>query len=81
MLQLLIFVIVFVIVMLLTIREERKFNQKWPPIDDDEFLRRCPRGTDRDTALKVRAIISEQLGVDYDRIYPGQSFVQDLGCH
>lgn len=56
------------------------FDDKWPPIDDDEFLRRCPPGTRRETALKVRRIISEQLGVPYAQIYPEQSFVDDLDC-
>ncbi len=37
-------------------------------------------GVDRERALKVRRIISEQLGVDYDRIYPEQRFIEDLGC-
>ncbi len=54
--------------------------EKWPPISDDEFIRRCPPGVDRERALKVRRIISEQLGVDYDRVYPEQRFVEDLGC-
>lgn len=53
---------------------------KWPPISDDEFIRRCTPGVDRERALKVRRIIAEQLGVDYNRIYPEQSFVEDLGC-
>ncbi|MCU0710459.1 MAG: hypothetical protein MUC43_00265 [Pirellula sp.] len=52
--------------------------KKWPPISEDEFLRRCSPGVDRERALKVRRIIAEQLGVDYDRIYPEQRFVEDL---
>lgn len=52
----------------------------WPPISEDEFVRRCPPGVDRERALKVRRIISEQLGVDYDRVYPEQRFVEDLLC-
>jgi hypothetical protein len=55
-------------------------KDKWPPISDDEFMRRCSPGVNRDRALKVRRIISEQLGVEYDRIYPEQRFVDDLGC-
>lgn len=55
-------------------------KDKWPPITDDEFIRRCSPGVDRERALKVRRIISEQLGVDYDRVYPEQRFVEDLGC-
>lgn len=55
-------------------------KKKWPPISEDEFIRRCSPGVDRERALKVRRIISEQLGVDYDRVYPEQRFVEDLGC-
>ena len=58
----------------------KTFNQRWPAISEDEFVAKCGPGTDRDKALRVRVIISEQLGVDYDRIHPEQNFVQDLGC-
>lgn len=56
------------------------FKEKWPPISEDEFIRRCSPGGNRERALKVRRIISEQLGIDYDRVYPEQEFVKDLGC-
>ncbi|MCC9658231.1 hypothetical protein [Rhodopirellula halodulae] len=52
----------------------------WPPISEDEFIRRCSPGVDRQRALRVRRIVSEQLGVDYDRVYPEQRFIEDLGC-
>ena len=55
-------------------------EDKWPPISEDEFIQRCSPGVNRERALKVRRIISEQLGVDYDRVYPEQKFVEDLGC-
>ncbi len=55
-------------------------EEKWPPISEDEFIRRCSPGVNRERALKVRRIIADQLGVDYDRIYPEQRFVEDLGC-
>jgi hypothetical protein len=55
-------------------------NSRWPPIDDDEFIRRCDPGVNRDIALRVRRIVSQQLGVPYDRIHPDQNFVNDLGC-
>lgn len=55
-------------------------NQEWPPISEDEFIRRCSPGVDRERALRVRKIISTQWGIDYDRIYPEQNFVDDLGC-
>lgn len=56
------------------------FDKKFPPIDDDEFIRRCHQGVNRDIALRVRRIISEQLGVPYDQVYPEQDFVKDLNC-
>lgn len=55
-----------------------RFNERFPPIDDDEFLRRCRPGTSRDVALRVRRIVSEQLGIEYARVYPEQKFVEDL---
>ena len=51
-----------------------------PRIDDDEFLRRCTPGVNRETALKVRRIISEQLGIEYERIHPEHRFVEDLNA-
>ena len=59
-------------------RQQRNFYEKWPAIDDDEFVRHCPPGTDRETALKVRRIVSEQLSIPYENIYPEQSFIDDL---
>ncbi len=56
----------------------RRFNESWPPIDDDEFVSRCSPGVNRHVALKVRKIIAEQLGIPYDQIYPEQRFVEDL---
>ena len=60
--------------------ESKKWYEKWPAISDDEFVSRCPSGTNRETALRVREIISEQTGVEYEHIYPEQSFVKDLNC-
>ena len=56
------------------------WNRKWPPISEDEFMERLPPGTDRSVALRTRMIIAEQLGVEYDRVYPEQNFANDLGC-
>lgn len=58
----------------------RNFDRRWPPISEDEFIARCHAGVDRDKALRVRRIVSKQLGIPYDQIYPEQSFVNDLGC-
>ncbi|MEO8165594.1 MAG: hypothetical protein ABI619_09375 [Betaproteobacteria bacterium] len=57
-----------------------RFNERFPPIDDDEFVRLCGPDVNRDTAIRVRRIVSEQLGVEYARVYPDQRFVEDLGC-
>ena len=56
------------------------WNRKWPPISEDEFMERLPPGTNRSVALRVRTIVAEQLGVEYDQIYPEQNFVNDLGA-
>ncbi len=31
-------------------------------------------------ALKVRRIVAEQLNIEYERVYPESSFVNDLGA-
>lgn len=59
---------------------ESRLKDKWPPIDDDEFIRRCHPGVNRDVAIRVRQIVAEQLGVEYECVYPEQNFVDDLGC-
>ena len=56
-----------------------RFVRRWPAIDDDEFVRRCSPGAPPETALKVRRIVADQLGIPYDHISPEQSFVNDLG--
>jgi hypothetical protein len=61
-------------------RQVTDFNARFPPIDDDEFIRRCGPGVNRDVAIRVRRIVSEQLGIEYERVYPEQKFVEDLGC-
>lgn len=71
---------VVVLVCLLPRLESHRFLDKWPAIDDDEFVRRCPSGTRRETALAVRRIVAEQLGIPYEHIYPEQSFIKDLDC-
>jgi hypothetical protein len=72
--------VIAAVVLLLDKRARWRFNDKFPPIDDDAFVRRCGPGVSRDTALRVRRIISEQLGIEYERIYPEQRFVDDLQC-
>jgi len=61
-------------------RRRAAFEARFPPISDAEFMERCPPGTNPAVALKVRRIVSDQLGVEYERIYPTSSFVNDLGA-
>jgi len=60
----------------------RAFEEKWPPIDDDEFLQRCPSDLDPNVALKVRNTIADALGIDPDEIHPGHSLLdlEYLAC-
>jgi hypothetical protein len=60
--------------------DEKSFDEKFPPITDAEFVARCSPGTTPAVALKVRRIIADQLAVEYDRIHPSMSFVEDLGA-
>jgi hypothetical protein len=60
--------------------DREAFNEKWPPITEEEFLAACRPGTDPAIALRVRKIVSEQLGVEYARLHPEMSFVKDLGA-
>ena len=67
-------------VLALEAKRSRDFWRRWPPISEDEFVAKCSPGTNRERALKVRRIISEQLGLPYERIHPDQRFVEDLDC-
>jgi hypothetical protein len=58
----------------------RRFESRFPPISDNEFVELCGPGTNREIALRVRRIVADQLSVKYDRIHPSCSFVNDLGC-
>lgn len=74
-----ILLIVFAIVIVRPARQQATFIAI-PPITDDEFMARLPAGTNRDIALKVRRIVADQFNVDYGRISPDTSFVNDLGA-
>ena len=60
----------------------REFEEKWPPIDDDEFLRRCPSDLDPEIALKVRNTLADVTGIDPEEIYPEHSLLdlEFLAC-
>ena len=75
-------IVLLIVAALIALERPRRaiFNERFPPISDDEFMARCPAGTNRFVALKVRRIIADQLGIEYERIYPESSFVNDLGA-
>lgn len=67
------------ITMLLHHGRQKWLATKFPPISDDEFMALCPPGTNRETALKVRRIVADQLGRPYHQVYPSSEFSeQDL---
>ncbi|QDU98488.1 acyl carrier protein [Lignipirellula cremea] len=70
----------FAVELILVRKRERHFDACWPPITDEEFLARCSPGVSRDTALRTRRIVAEQLGIPYDQVHPDQDFVHDLDC-
>ncbi len=54
------------------------FHKRFPPISDDQFMALCPPGTNREIALKVRQVMSDCSGIDYEQIYPDSQLVRDL---
>ena len=58
----------------------RSWKQRWPAISEEEFISKCTPGVNPERALKVRRVISEQLGIPYEHIHPEQRFVEDLHC-
>ena len=60
--------------------ESGRFSVEYPPISDDEFMARCEPGISRDTALRVRRVISDSLDVPYESVYPEHRLVEDLGA-
>jgi hypothetical protein len=60
--------------------DQKRSRRRFPPISDDEFLARCAPGTNPQVALKVRRIVADSLGVEYERIYPSSRFAEDLGA-
>jgi hypothetical protein len=56
----------------------RTFRDRFPALTDAEFLALCPPGTNPAVALKVRAMCAEYFAVDYERVHPSMTFVEDL---
>lgn len=58
----------------------RALRERFPALTDAEFLALCPPGTNPAVALKVREICAEYFAVDYERVHPSMTFVEDLGA-
>lgn len=58
----------------------RALRERFPPLSDAEFLALCPPGTNPAVALKVRAAVAEYFAIEYERVYPSMTFVEDLGA-
>lgn len=56
------------------------FEERLPPISDAEFLAHCRPGTDPAVALKVRRMVAEYFAIEYARVHPSTSFVEDIGA-
>jgi hypothetical protein len=61
-------------------RERVAFRERFPPISDAEFLARCRPGVDRDVALRVRRLVAEHFAIEYERVHPSMTFVEDIGA-
>jgi hypothetical protein len=59
-------------------RARDNFEESFPPISDAEFLALCSPGTSPEVALKVRRMVAEYFGIEYERVHPSTRFVQDL---
>jgi hypothetical protein len=60
--------------------EQRSFEERFPPLSDAEFVARCQPGTNPEVALKVRRIVAEHFAVEYARVHPSTTFIEDIGA-
>lgn len=85
MLQIILAVAVLLVLQLITAFAERRrlkrFQDRFPPLSDADFVARCGPDIRPEVALKVRSIVSVALGVDYERIHPEARFVEDLDAN
>jgi hypothetical protein len=56
------------------------FDERFPPISDTEFLAKCPPVVNPVVALKVRQLIAKHFHVEYERVYPSTSLIEDIGA-
>jgi hypothetical protein len=76
---LLLFLAPIVMWIIVAVIDEKRFNEKFPPISDAEFVARSSC-TNPQIALKVRRILADCLNVEYERIYPSSTLQGDLGA-
>ena len=84
MFQVILFVAIILVIVLVCgsmgYRWQKEFEDRFPPISDEEFMARCRPGTRPEVALKVRSVLAEALNIEYERIYPSSRLVEDLGA-
>jgi hypothetical protein len=71
-------ILLLVVCAIVSKRQRRAFEERFPPISDAEFMARCTPGTRPEVALKVRRMVADAFGVEYERVYPSTRFVEDL---
>ncbi|MBN9121421.1 MAG: hypothetical protein J0I06_20095 [Planctomycetes bacterium] len=74
------FCLIVVIAVVTAIRDRATFDERFPPISDAEFLARCSPGVSPEVALKVRQIVAHHFAIEYERVHPSMSFVDDIGA-
>jgi hypothetical protein len=73
----LVIVAIVIVVAIVCLVDRYRFRSPYTreAISEDEFMAKLPAGTSRDVALRVRAIISEQSGIDAELIHPDSTFI------
>ncbi len=56
-------------------RDVAAFKEEYPPISDEEFLKRCSSSVRPEVALKVRQLVAAPSGVEYERLHPDTKFI------
>ena len=73
-------VAIVLVVIAVASRGRAPFEERFPRISDAEFLARCSPGVDPAVALKVRKIVATHFAIEYERVHPSMSFVEDIGA-
>lgn len=74
------FVAVVTVLIVIAKRNRAAFKERFPPISDAEFLALCKPGTDPEVALKVRRLVADHFAIEYERVHPPMSFIEDIGA-